>query len=179
MEQPAIQFEEGKECPVQIAGTGGGLSFSPVGNMLFMANIENLNQEKIDAWEGKWRTKLFIESEFPAIPLFAIGSENWILEAPCNPTQQEKETPGYCEALYEKDSCEMGAILVDSATHIIKKIKRVEIEEMFVERMVMSWNPFRGTGDQYTKSFDDETFNKKVAEIFKMKSTKEMWTSSW
>jgi hypothetical protein len=50
---------------------------------------------------------------------------------------------------------------------------------MFVERMVMSWNPFRGTGDQYTKSFDDETFNKKVAEIFKMKSTKEMWTSSW
>ena len=51
----------------------------------------DLNQEKIDAWEGKWRTKLFIESEFPAIPLFAIGSENWILEAPCNPTQQEKE----------------------------------------------------------------------------------------
>ena len=86
---------------------------------------------------------------------------------------------GIYTALYEKDSCEMGAILVDSATHIIKKIKRVEIEEMFVERMVMSWNPFRGTGDQYTKSFDDETFNKKVAEIFKMKSTKEMWTSSW
>ena len=41
----------------------------------------------------------------------------------------------------------MGAILVDSATHIIKKIKRVEIDEMFVERMVMSWNPFRGKGD--------------------------------
>ena len=62
----------------------------------------------------------------------------------------------------------MGAILVDSATHIVKKIKRVEIDEMFVERMVMSWNPFRGTGDQYTKSFNDETFNKKVAEIFKI-----------
>ena len=161
MEQPAIQFEEGKECPVQIAGTGGGLSFSPAGDMLFMANVENINQEKIDAWEGKWRTKLFIESEFPAIPLFAIG------------------TPGYCEALYAKDTYEMGAILVDSATHIIKRIKRVEIDEMFVERMVMSWNPFRGKGDQYTKSFDDETFNKKVAEIFKMKSTKQMWTSSW
>jgi hypothetical protein len=73
----------------------------------------------------------------------------------------------------------MGAILVDAVTHVIKKIKRVELEEMFVERMVMSWNPFRGTGDQYTKSFDDETFNKKVSEIFKMKSTKEMWTSSW
>jgi len=101
------------------------------------------------------------------------------LEAPCNPTQQETETPGYCEALYSKDSYEMGAILVDSATHIIKKIKRVDIDEMFIERMVMSWNPFRGKGDQYTKSFSDETFNQKVAEIFKMKSTKEMWTTSW
>ena len=179
MEQPAIQFEEGKECPVQIAGTGGGLSFSPTGDMLFMANVEDLDQKKVDAWDGKWRTKLFIEPEFPAIPLFAIGSEDWILEAPCNPTQQETETPGYCEALYSKDSYEMGAILVDSATHIIKKIKRVDIDEMFIERMVMSWNPFRGKGDQYTKSFSDETFNQKVAEIFKMKSTKEMWTTSW
>ena len=58
MEQPAIQFEEGQECPVQIAGTGGGLSFSPSGDMLFMANVENIHQEQIDAWEGKWRTKL-------------------------------------------------------------------------------------------------------------------------
>ena len=179
MEQPAIQFEEGKDCPVQITGTGGGLSFSPTGDMLFIANVENLDQEKINAWGGKWRAKLFIESEFPAIPLFAIGSEDWIVEAPCNPAQQEKETPGYCEALYAKDSCEMGAVLVDSTTHLIKKIQRVEIEELFVERMVMSWNPFRGKGDQYTKTFDNATFNQKVAEIFKMKTTKQMWTTSW
>ena len=73
----------------------------------------------------------------------------------------------------------MGAILVDSGSHVIKKITRVKMDELLIERMVMSWNPFRGTSDQYTKSFDDETFNKKVAEIFKMKSTKEMWTTSW
>ena len=179
MEQPAIQFEEGKECPVQIAGMGGGLSFSPTGDMLFIANVENLSQDKIDAWSGKWRTKLFVESEFPAIPLFAIGSENWILEAPCNPTQQESETPGYCEALYSKSTYEMGAILVESTTHIIKKIAHIKMDDMFIERMVMSWNPFRGKGDQYTKTFDQDTFNQKVAELFKMKSTKQMWTSSW
>jgi hypothetical protein len=50
---------------------------------------------------------------------------------------------------------------------------------MFIERMVMSWNPFRGSGDKYTKSFDQSTFNIKVAEVFKMKSTKEMWVGSW
>ena len=179
MEQPAIQFEEGTECPVQIAGTGGGLSFSPSGDMLFMANVENISLDQISAWGGKWRTKLYVESEFPAIPLFAIGSESWILEAPCNPTQQENETPGYCEALFAKESYEMGAILVEASTHIIKKITRIELDEMFVERMVMSWNPFRGSGDKYTKSFDQSTFNNKVAEVFKMKSTKEMWVSSW
>ena len=179
MNEPAIQFEEGKNCPVQISGTGGGLSFSPSGDMLFIANIENVDQQKIDAWAGKWRIKLYIESEFPAIPLFAIGSEDWILEAPSNPSQQEKETPGYCEAIYAKDEYEMGAILVDSTTHIIKKVKRVEIDEMVIERMVMSWNPFRGKGDQYTKTFDNEMFNQKVADIFKMKSTKQMWTTSW
>ena len=119
MEQPAIQFEEGKECPVQIAGTGGGLSFSPSGDMLFMANVENISLDQISAWGGKWRTKLYVESEFPAIPLFAIGSESWILEAPCNPTQQENETPGYCEALFAKESYEMVAILVEANTHII------------------------------------------------------------
>ena len=179
MEQPAIQFEEGKECPVQIAGTGGGLSFSPSGDMLFIGNVENINQEHIDAWNGKWRTKLFTDSEFPAIPLFAIGSENWILEAPCNPTQQENETPGYCEALFAKDDYEMGAILVDSNSHIIKKITRVKMEELLIERMVMSWNPFRGKSDQYTKTFDQNTFNQRVAELFKMKSTKQMWMDSW
>ena len=179
MEQPAIQFEEGQECPVQIAGTGGGLSFSPSGDMLFMANVENIHQEQIDAWEGKWRTKLFVESEFPAIPLFAIGSENWILEAPCNPTLQENETPGYCEALFAKETYEMGAILVEATTHIIKKITRIELDEMFIERMVMSWNPFRGYGDKYTKTFNQDSFNKKVAEVFKSKSTKEMWVASW
>ena len=179
MEEPAIQFEEGKKCPVQITGTGGGLSFSPSGEMLFIANVENVSPEQIEAWDGKWRTKLFTESEFPAIPLFAIGSENWILEAPCNPTQQESETPGYCEALYSKDNYEMGAILVDSATNIIKRITRIDMDEMFIERMVMSWNPFRGAGDQYTKSFDQETFDKRIAELFKMKSRKQMWMDSW
>ena len=179
MEDSSIEFKEGKECPVQIAGTGGGLSFSPNGDMLFIANVENLEQEHIDAWNGKWRTKLFVESEFPAIPLFAIGSENWILEAPCNPTQQETETPGYCEALYSKDNYEMGAILVDSSNHIIKKINHVKMEELFIERMVMSWNPFRGAGDQYTKSFSQENFNKRITEIFKIKSTKQMWIDSW
>ena len=49
MEQPAIQFEEGQECPVQIAGTGGGLSFSPSGDMLFMANVENVSLDQISA----------------------------------------------------------------------------------------------------------------------------------
>ena len=44
MEPSAIQFEEGKECPVQIAGTGGGLSFSPAGDMLFIANVENIRE---------------------------------------------------------------------------------------------------------------------------------------
>ncbi len=62
MDQQAIQFEEGKECPIQINGMGGGLSFSPSGDMLFIANVDNLGQEQIDAWGGKWRTKLFTES---------------------------------------------------------------------------------------------------------------------
>ena len=179
MDQPVIQFKVGEECPVQIAGTGGGLSFSPNGDMLFIANVENPNQEHIDAWNGKWRAKLFTESEFPAIPLFAIGSDNWILEAPSNPTQQEIETPGYCEALYAKDNYEMGAILVDADTHTIKKINHVALDELTIERMVMSWNPFRGKADQYTKTFDQETFNQKIIELFKMKSTKQMWMDSW
>ena len=179
MDQPAIQFEEGKPCPIQIAGTGGGLSFSPTGDMLLIGSVVGPTPEQIEAWSGKWRAKLFTDSEFPAIPLFAVGSEEWILEAPCNPTQQEKETPGYCETLYAKDDYEMGAILVDSATGIIKKITRVKLDDMFIERMVMSWNPFRGSGDQYTKSYDQDTFNQKVAELFKMKSSKQMWMSSW
>ena len=179
MEQQAIQFQEGKECPVQITGTGGGLSFSPSGDMLFIANVENPNQEQLDSWCGKWRVKLFIESEFPAIPLFAIGSEDWILEAPCNPTQQENETPGFCESLYAKDKYEMGAILVDSESHIIKKITCVLLDDLVIERMVMSWSPFRGKGDQYTKTFNQEAFNNKIIELFKMKSTKQMWLASW
>ena len=179
MEQSSIQFEEGKTCPVQITGTGGGLSFSPAGDMLLIGSAVNPTPEQTEAWGGKWRAKLYTESEFPAIALFAVGSEEWIIEAPCNPTQQERETPGFCEALYAKDSYEMGAILVDSETSIIKKIRRVELDEMFIERMVMSWNPFRGTGDQYTKSYDQDTFNQRVGELFKMKSSKQMWMSSW
>ena len=73
----------------------------------------------------------------------------------------------------------MGAILVDSNTHIIKRVTRVEMDELLIERMVMSWNPFRGAGDQYTKSFNQETFNKRINELFKMKSTKQMWIDSW
>ena len=74
---------------------------------------------------------------------------------------------------------EQGAILVDADTHIIKKINHVALDELIIERMVMSWNPFRGKADQYTKTFDQETFNQKIIELFKMKSTKQMWMDSW
>ena len=31
-----IRFEEGQPCPVSVSGTGGGLSFSPNGDMLLI-----------------------------------------------------------------------------------------------------------------------------------------------
>ena len=116
-----IAFEEGKECPVTVEGTGGGLSISPNGDMLLVGSIPSPSNQQVEAWGGKWRAKLISESEFPSIPIFAIGSEDWILETPCNPYQMEQEAPGFCEALYAKDECSMAAILVDSDTGIIKK----------------------------------------------------------
>jgi hypothetical protein len=73
----------------------------------------------------------------------------------------------------------MVAILVDSETNIIQKITHVPLEEMFIERMVMSWNPYKTAGDEYTKTFTNESFITKINEIFKMKSSKELWRTSW
>lgn len=178
MEQ-TIQFEEGKPCPVTITGTGGGLSFSPTGDALLIGMFPNPTEKQIEQWAGKWRTKLLTESEFPAIPLFAIGGEDWLLETPCNPAQQEKEAPGFCEALYAKEDPCLMAVLVDSETGVVKKMKNVSLDEMLVERLVMSWNPFRGPKDQYNKIFSNEEFNQRIHEIFKAKSQKEIWNTSW
>ncbi|MCF8720679.1 hypothetical protein [Nitrospina gracilis] len=179
MTQDTIRFEEGKPCPVQVAGTGGGLSISANGDMLLIGSIPNPTEEQIAAWNGKWRAKLITESEFPAIPIFAIGSEDWILEAPCNPCDNEKEAPGFCEALYAKDDVTMAAILVDSETGLIRKIKQVPLDEMFIERLVLSWNPFRYEANDYNKSFTAQEFAQKVGDIFKMRSSRELWMTSW
>ncbi len=174
-----IRFEEGKLCPVKIEGDGGGLSFSPNGDMLLIGRFPEPSKAQIEAWEGKWRAKLCAESEFPSIPIFAVGSEDWILETPCKPSEQEKEAPGFCEALYAKEEYDMVAILVDSKTDMIVRIKTVPLDEMFIERMVMSWNPFRGPADQYNKTFTFETFSERVGSIFKTRSQKDIWMSSW
>ncbi len=179
MENQEIRFEEGQPCPVKVEGTGGGLSFSPNGDMLLIGSVPSPSQHQIEAWDGKWRAKLVSESEFPSIPIFAIGSEDWILETPCNPYQQEKESPGFCEALFAKEDYNMVAILVDSDTNIVKKIKHVELDEMFIERLVLSWNPFRQEANDYNKSFSQEEFAKRVGEIFKMRKSEELWISSW
>ena len=73
----------------------------------------------------------------------------------------------------------MVAILSDLDTNIIKKITRVELDEMFIERMVLSWNPYKTKGDEYTKTYSDEGFVTKINEIFKMKSSQELWRTSW
>ena len=99
----SISFEEGKPCPLPIEGHGGGLSFSPNGDMLLVASLSHPSEAQIKAFSGKWRAKLIAESEFPSIPIFAVGSEDWLLETPCNPAQQEKEAPGFVEALYAKE----------------------------------------------------------------------------
>ena len=175
----SMRFEEGKPCPLPIEGQGGGLSFSPNGDMLLVASLAHPSEEQIKAFSGKWRAKLIAESEFPSIPIFAVGSEDWLLETPCNPAQQEKEAPGFVEALYAKEDHKMVAILVDSETKIIQKITHVPLEEMFIERMVMSWNPYKTAGDEYTQTFTNESFISKINEIFKMKSSKELWRTSW
>ena len=178
--QENLTFEEGKTCPIKIRGVGGGLSFSSGGNMLLVAAIPNPNEKQITAWQGKWRAKLIQESEFPNIPIFAIGDdEKWILETPCNPALQEKESPGFCEALFAREDYDMLAVLVDSETGIICKIRQVELDEMFIERLVMSWNPYRYGGDDYTKNYSDQEFSKRVAEIFRGRPSKALWKTSW
>ena len=172
--EETMRFEEGQPCPVTIEGTGGGLSFSPDGEMLLVGMFPDPSEKQITAWGGEWGAKLITESEFPAIPIFAVGSDDWILETPCNPSQQEKETPGFCEALFAKDEYNMTAVLVCSETGIIKRINHVVLDEMFIERMVMSWNPFRQE-DKYNKTFDEHSFVEKVNEIFKMRSGKRLW----
>lgn len=179
MESTTARFEEGQPCPVKVEGSGGGLSFSPAGDMLLLGAVSSPSNAQIDAWAGKWRAKLYSESEFPSIPIFAVGSEDWILEAPCNPTTQEKESPGFCEALFSKDEAVMVAILVDTDTNVVKKITQVPLDELFVERMVLSWNPFRYEANDYNKSFGQDEFNGRIQEIFKMKTSKELWTTSW
>ncbi|MBT5631171.1 MAG: hypothetical protein HOJ13_00420, partial [Nitrospina sp.] len=155
------------------------LSFSPNGDMLLVASLAHPSEAQIKAFSEKWRAKLITESEFPSIPIFAIGSEDWLLETPCNPAQQEKEAPGFIEALYAKEDYDMVAILVDSDSGIIRKITHVELDEMFIERLAMSWNPYKTAGDEYTKTFTNEGFISKVNEIFKMKSSQELWRTSW
>ena len=174
-----ISFQEGHPCPLPIEGHGGGLSFSSNGDMLLIAAVSNPSEAQIKAFDGKWQAKLVAESEFPSIPIFSIGSEDWLLETPCNPAQQEKEAPGFIEALYAKDDYNMVAILVDSETSIIKKITYVSLEEMFIERLVLSWNPYRTSGDEYTKTYTDKNFTEKINEIFKMKSSQDLWRTSW
>lgn len=174
-----VSFQEGQPCPLPIAGHGGGLSFSPNGDMLLIAAVPSPSEAQIKAFDGEWKAKLVVESEFPSIPIFAIGGEDWLLETPCNPAQQEKEAPGFIEALYGKDEYNMVAILVELETSIIKKITYVPLEEMFIERLALSWNPYRTTGDEYTKTFTDKNFTEKVNELFKMKSSEELWRTSW
>ena len=73
----------------------------------------------------------------------------------------------------------MVAILVDSENTIIKKIVYVPLEEMFIERLALSWNPYRTSGDEYTKTFSESNFTEKINELFKMKSSEELWRTSW
>ena len=98
-----ISFQEGQPCPLPIEGHGGGLSFSSNGEMLLIAAVSHPSETQIKAFDGEWKAKLVAESEFPSIPIFAIGGEDWLLETPCNPAQQEKEAPGFIEALYAKE----------------------------------------------------------------------------
>ena len=120
--------------------------------MLLIGMFPSPSEAQVAAWGGKWRAKLFTESEFPAIPIFAVGNESWILEAPCNPSQLEKEAPGFCEAFYSKDDPSMVAVLVDSDTGVIRKIRSVTLDELFVERLVLSWNPFGRPNPRWSRN---------------------------
>ena len=184
-EQPAIRFEEGQSCPIKIQGGGGGISFSTNGDMLLIGAFPNPTKDQINKWGQKWRAKLVDESEFPSIPIFAIGDdEDWYLEAPCNPGAIEQESPGFCEALFAKDDYSLVAVLVDSETEIIGKISRVELDEMFIERLVMAWNPYRYPSSpvapaEYSRAFNDQEFSEKVEQIFKTKTSEQLWRTSW
>ena len=184
-DQGALRFEEGQTCPIKIQGGGGGLSFSPNGDMLLIGTFPNPTNEQIRKWGQKWRAKLVDESEFPSIPIFAIGDdEDWFLEAPCNPGSIELESPGFCEALFAKDICEMISVLVNSETSTIIKISRVVLDEMFIERLVLAWNPYRhksspGAPAEYSRAFNDQEFTQKVEQIFKAKTSEELWRTSW
>ena len=181
----ALRFEEGKPCPIKIQGGGGGLSFSPNGDMLLVGSFPTPTKTQIAKWSQKWRAKLVDESEFPSVPMFAIGDdEDWFLETPCNPGTIEQEAPGFCEALFAKDKYEMVAVLVDSNTNSIKKIHHVELDDMFVERLVMAWNPYRyaaspGSPAEYSRAFTDQEFNERISRIFKMRTSTELWQTSW
>ena len=73
----------------------------------------------------------------------------------------------------------MVAVLVDLETTLIKKITQVSLDEMFIERLVMGWNPYRHAGDQYNKSYDDEAFAKRIQEIYNHDTSRELWMKSW
>ena len=77
----------------------------------------------------------------------------------------------------------MAAVLVDEETGIIKKISQVELDEMFIERLVMAWNPYRfaggSNGTEYSRAFSDQEFTKKIGEIFKTRSSQELWRTSY
>lgn len=178
-EDTSMQFQEGMPCPVKVEGSGGGLSFSPNGDMLLVAAIENPTEDQMKAWDGEWKAKLSEQSDFPSIPIFAINGEDWIIEAPCNPKQQEKESPGFCEVLYAKEHHMMVAILVDARTGMIMKIAYVELDEMFIERLVLSWNPYRQESTEYTATFTNEKFAERIESIFRGQSSKALWTSAW
>ena len=184
-QEEAIRFEEGHLCPIKIQGEGGGLSFSLNGDMLLIGAFPNPTEGQITQWSQKWRAKLVDESEFPSIPIFAIGDdENWFLETPCNPGAIEKEAPGFCEALFAKDEYQMVAVLVDSDTNMVKKIHHVQLDEMFVERLVLAWNPYRfisnpETPAEYSRAFTEQEFSERISNIFKMKTSEELWRTSW
>ena len=179
MPEDTIEFEEGKPCPLQVDGTGGGLSFTPTGDMLLVGAFSDPTDEQIEAWSGKWQAKLSEQSDFPSIPMFAVGSDDWIIEAPCNPKQQEKESPGFCEALFAREDYMMVAILVDSRTNLIVKIAYVTLDDMFIERLVLAWNPYRHDSTEYNATFSNEKFAERIESIFRGQSSKALWASSW
>ena len=73
----------------------------------------------------------------------------------------------------------MAAVLVNSDTGIIRKIKHVTLDEMFIERLVLSWNPLRYVANDFNKSYSQEEFSKKIEEIFSARTSKDLWTTSW